>query len=164
MHVWLNCYFPTHTRMTKSKENNNIQQVVKLSYDEKQFIRKRINSRKVKRTIPSSKRMLTAARNFTRSSQERVFRTHFGVPSLAVEKLFITCIETCSKIHPPTPLAKSWGIDNLFQCLNFLCVPPSSWTVAAQRWNTAIDTFKKYLMFSLEILNKSLPKSQGICQ
>ena len=86
-----------------------------------------------------------------RHMSEKDFRSHFGGPSIAVEKLW-------SMINIIGDLPHSWGIDEFFMCLFFLQHPESSWSTNASRWGIHPNTFKKHLMESLQLIINALPE------
>jgi hypothetical protein len=87
---------------------------------------------------------------FGRSLSERDFRSHFGGPSVAIEKLWnLICMRN--------DLPKSWGVDNLLIGLFFLQNPGTSWSTSSSQWGIHPNTFKKHLMWTLQIIVDLLP-------
>lgn len=100
--------------------------------------------------MPSHNEWLDFALPFTRSYQERVFRSWFGVPSDALPILW-SWIKTVQ-----TP--KKWGAIDFLMCLNFLKSPGNTWREYATRFYRCEKTAKKKLFQSLQIINATLPK------
>lgn len=87
---------------------------------------------------------------FTYSRRERVFRAHFGLPSILVEKLFQWCLAVA-------PSSSHFLLEFLFLALFFLKTTSTSWEVAASKFKIDIKTFKKRLTITLDLINKALP-------
>ena len=81
---------------------------------------------------------------------ERDFRSHFGGPSVAIEKLW-------DLIQVQNDLPNSWGVDDLLIGLFFLQNPGTSWSTSSSRWGIHPNTFKKHLMWTLQIIVDTLP-------
>lgn len=100
----------------------------------------------------SSEEMLLAAKELVgRYLSERDFRSHFGGPSLAIEKLW-------QMILKKNDLPHLWGIDDLFMGLFFLQNPGNSWSTNSSRWGIHPNTFKKHLVWTLSIIVAVLPE------
>ena len=99
----------------------------------------------------SSEEMLRAAKELVgRHLSERDFRSHFGGPSLAIEKLW-------EMISKKDDLPHLWGIDDLLIGLFFLQNPGNSWNTNSSRWGIHPNTFKKHLIWTLSIIITILP-------
>lgn len=87
----------------------------------------------------------------THSRSERVFRAHFGLPSLCFEILW-------KKIRSSFPiLPKRWGIEELFMSLYFLKTPGVNLESTASRFHVHKQTLMKKLKITLEIIDSVLP-------
>ena len=95
--------------------------------------------------------MLHAAKELVeRHLSEQDFRSHFGGPSLAIEKLW-----QIIKIRNDLP--HLWGIDDLLMGLFFLQNPGNSWSTNSSQWGIHPNTFKKHLVWTLNIIISVLP-------
>jgi len=87
---------------------------------------------------------------YTNRKQEREFRSHFGLPSRAVGKLWDWII--LEKLH------KNFSGTHLLWTLYFLKVSPSSWSTLISFWNVKDErTFKHWLWYTLELIDRVLP-------
>lgn len=102
----------------------------------------------------SSLSLLKEGYVITRSRGERAFRTAFGLPSVAVEKL----LRKARAIAATYRTLRYWSVRELLQCLNFLASPPATWDEIAARWRVARNTFQKYLKQTLFLIRRALPK------
>jgi hypothetical protein len=99
----------------------------------------------------SSEVMLSLAKDLIgRHLSEKDFRSHFGGPSIAIEKLW-------ELIQQRDDLPHSWGVDELLMGLYFLQSPGKSWSTTSSRWGCHPNTFKKHLHSTLTIIIASLP-------
>ena len=94
---------------------------------------------------------LDLSQRFTHSTNERIFRAHFGGPSIAINLLAQKILEKCT-------LPRLWNLDHLFMALFFLKCPSSSLDVLASRFHICASTFEKRLWESLSLINEVLPE------
>lgn len=99
----------------------------------------------------SSFQILQLSHYITHSLSERVFRCHFGLPSICVEKLWATI-----RNHYPV-LPKRWGFEELLLSLYFLKTPGMNFESTASRFHVHKQTMMKKLELTLEIINNVLP-------
>ena len=105
---------------------------------------------------PVSKWMLeegtkTPGSGIAKKATEKMFRSHYGIPSAAAHWLLDLCQET-------TTVPKFWGSQQLLMALNFLTCPSVSWNEMSSRWNCDPRTFEKYLGQSLAAIDIALPE------
>jgi len=109
---------------------------------------------KRKRTACSveSSEMLEKYYELFQQRGEESFRGQFGLPSYAVERLYLRMV----KLWPSRP--KFWGKSDLLLGLNFLAEPAGNWAAHAARWRVHPDTFQKRLGTTLAAIDNCLPK------
>jgi hypothetical protein len=94
--------------------------------------------------------VLELTKRFTHSTTERVFRAHFGGPSIAINVLARKILRKCE-------LPCHWNLDHLFMCLFFLKCPFPSLEVISSRFNVSPKTFERHLWESLTLIDEALP-------
>ena len=99
----------------------------------------------------SSLQILQASHHITNSRSERIFRAHFGFPSLVVEQLW----RRIRYLHPVLP--KRWGIEELFIALYFFKNHSVNIETTASRFGVHPQTFFKKLEISLDLICDVLP-------
>jgi hypothetical protein len=99
----------------------------------------------------SSVQILWASHHITKSWSEKVFRGHFGFPSLVIEKLW----QKIRLLHPVLP--NRWGLEELFMALYFFKNHSVNIVTTASRFGVHPQTFFKKLEISLHLINGSLP-------
>ena len=97
-----------------------------------------------------SDEFLRLGKHYMNSIQVRNFHAHFEVPSFVFELLWNWCLTSL----PPA----FFNPDYLFLTLFFLKANPPSWEVLASHFLLDIETVKKRIKDTLDIIDQVLPE------